>query len=259
MTAIPLVLKGLPVTEPAAMLKAIDVADQILRRADGRRVDHVDRFARWMEAPRITWTAGGDRVRTWTEAHPFQTNVVADGLWVEVTSGGSTFRIVEMLRSDRSNSITRTTSAEGLRCILSQIGSPLRCAADIDPDLMVRPPLENDVILPDHLDALTEAGTSTTAGMLAVILDVPTEMIIQVVTGRPYGPIVIGGLREADDASKREAERRLARLVPAQIELSVHQWDGIRTWQMGPRSMPPRLHDVRLSTADALRIAGSIR
>lgn len=155
MTAIPLVLKGLPVTEPTVLLEAIAAADRILGGSDGRRVDHVDRFARWMETPRITWTAGGERVRAWTETHPFQTSVVADGLWIEMTYGGSTFRIVEMLRSDRSNTITHTTSAEGLRCILSQIGSSLRSAANIEPDLLVRPPLENDVILPDHLDALT--------------------------------------------------------------------------------------------------------
>jgi hypothetical protein len=261
MTGLPIVLvedtPAAALGEALAMLRRVDAA---LEACGDPVLDHVDRIARFMGQPRLTCTSrdGSIRISAWIEAHAFHHRVVGDALWIELRDGDEALRTVEMIRLDGSNRIRPETGTTGIRTIVGNLILPLSKAVALEQDAWTRPALENGVILPHHLDAETEAGLSTFAGMLAVTADVMPEMTVSIVAGRPYAPAQAFGLhgRARDDVDA--AASRLSPLIPSQIALAREIREPIPTWRFGPRVLPERPYDVRLSHADALRIASRL-
>lgn len=259
MTALPIVLSDTSSTSLKELSAILHSADVILSKSGRAKKHHVDRHSKAMGRPRLTWTAsdGSGSVSSWVEDHAFGTRIVALGTWFEIRDRGDVRRIVEMERGDGSNVIPDGASAEGVRCVLGQMTSPVDAAIRLSPDAWTRPAFENDVILTHHLDAETEAGTSTMVGMATALLGHRSDVAVTIETGNPYGWAMIHGLN-ADRDEVAEVAGRLSRLVPAQISVSRHVFDRIDSWQLGLRSIPTRLHDVRLSTTDVMRIAAKM-
>lgn len=259
MTAIPIVLSDASITSVRDLAAVLRKADDILSKSGRPERDYPDRIARAMERRRLTWTApdGSGSVATWVEDHAFGTRTVALGTWFEIRDGAAEWRVVEMERGDGSNVIPDGASAESVRCALAQMALSVEAAERLPSDAWTRPAFETDVILTHHLDAETEAGASTMVGMATALLGHRSDVAVMMETGRPYGRSMIYGL-VADRETVAEVAGGLDRLIPSQIGVRRLELDGIETWQLGPRAIPTRLHDVRLSAADVMRIAAKI-
>lgn len=262
MTAIPLVLENgtcvADMTDTLEMLRRVDAMLDACGEAD---LDHVDYIARVMEEPRLTWTStdGSMRVVAWIEAHPFHHRVVGDALWIELQDGDDRFRIVEMIRIDGSNRIRPETTAMAMRTIVGNLILPLSKAVDLPHDHWTTETTSGGDTLPHHVDAETEAGLSTFAGMLAITAEVMPEMTISIVIGRPYCAAQAFGLDHGRRDEIDAASARLSFLIPSQIAMGREVRERVRTMRFGPRVIAERPYDVRLSHTDALRIASRMR